>query len=118
MNGDEDLNQDITMKGKEFHYNQAPEDHKLFATGMNGDKDLNQDITMKGKEFHYNQAPEDHALFATGMNGDEDLGQDITMKGKGFHYSQQWNKKQLNVGWESLKLFKKLRKKTLKHFDI
>jgi len=54
MNGDEDLGQDITMKGEKFHYNQ---DHALvqFATGMNGDEDLGQDITMKGEKFHYNQ---------------------------------------------------------------
>jgi hypothetical protein len=84
MNGDEDLGQDITMKGQKFHYNQAPEAHQLFATGMNGDEDLGQDITMKGQKFHYNQ----QALFATGMNGDEDLGQDITMKGQKFHYNQ------------------------------
>jgi hypothetical protein len=25
MNGDEDLGQDITMKGEKFHYNQEPE---------------------------------------------------------------------------------------------
>ena len=40
MNGDEDLGQDITMKGEKFHYNQAPANEKLFATGMNGDEDL------------------------------------------------------------------------------
>jgi len=51
MNGDEDLGQDIIMKGDKFHYNQ-----KLgqFATGMNGDEDLGQDIIMKGDKFHYN----------------------------------------------------------------
>jgi len=118
MNGDEDLGQDITMKGEKFHYNQknlvqfatgmnGDEDlgqditmkgEKFhygqkslvqFATGMNGDEDLGQDITMKGEKFHYNQAPADGKLFATGMNGDEDLGQDITMKGEKFHYAQQ-----------------------------
>lgn len=47
MNGDEDLGQDITMKGQKFHYNQANQ-QKLFAVGMNGDEDLGQDITMKG----------------------------------------------------------------------
>ena len=85
MNGDEDLGQDITMKGEKFHYNQ-----KLaqFATGMNGDEDLGQDITMKGEKFHYNQAGQKLVQFATGMNGDEDLGQDITMKGEKFHYNQ------------------------------
>jgi hypothetical protein len=56
MNGDEDLGQDITMKGQKFHYNQdRPENQKLFAVGMNGDEDLGQDITMKGQKFHYNQ---------------------------------------------------------------
>ena len=70
MNGDEDLGQDITMKGAKFHFVQNPQ--ALFATGMNGDEDLGQDITMKGAKFHFNQQPQ--ALFATGMNGDEDLG--------------------------------------------
>ena len=52
MNGDEDLGQDIIMKGDKFHYNQ----HLVqFATGMNGDEDLGQDIIMKGDKFHYNQ---------------------------------------------------------------
>jgi len=54
MNGDEDLGQDITMKGEKFHYKQNMA-QKKFATGMNGDEDLGQDITMKGEKFHYNQ---------------------------------------------------------------
>jgi len=37
MNGDEDLGQDITMKGEKFHYLRS-----LSATGMNGDEDLRQ----------------------------------------------------------------------------
>ena len=68
MNGDEDLGQDIIMKGDKFHYNQRL---NQFATGMNGDEDLGQDIIMKGDKFHYNQRLNQ---FATGMNGDEDLG--------------------------------------------
>jgi len=52
MNGDEDLGQDITMKGEKFHYRQ---NMAQFATGMNGDEDLGQDITMKGEKFHYGQ---------------------------------------------------------------
>ena len=53
MNGDEDLGEDITMKGDKFHFAQ----HNLaqFATGMNGDEDLGEDITMKGDKFHYVQ---------------------------------------------------------------
>ena len=53
MNGDEDLGQDITMKGEKFHYGQQ---QKLvqFATGMNGDEDLGQNIIMKGDKYHYN----------------------------------------------------------------
>jgi hypothetical protein len=43
MNGDEDLGEDITMKGQKFHYAQ-----NKFAVGMNGDEDLGEDITMKG----------------------------------------------------------------------
>jgi hypothetical protein len=103
MNGDEDLGQNIIMKGDKYHYYQA-----LFATGMNGDEDLGQNIIMKGDKYHYNQSlaqgsdyhynnsmgyrdPTNvvkrdgsgkdmgqyrHRLsqFATGMNGDEDLG--------------------------------------------
>jgi len=53
MNGDEDLGQDITMKGEKFHY--AQQNLVQFATGMNGDEDLGQDITMKGEKFHYAQ---------------------------------------------------------------
>ena len=54
MNGDEDLAQDIIMKGEKFHYNEK-NTLKLaqFATGMNGDEDLGQDIIMKGEKFHY-----------------------------------------------------------------
>jgi hypothetical protein len=55
MNGDEDLGQDITMKGEKFHYGQNLAQHR-FATGMNGDEDLGQDITMKGEKFHYGQS--------------------------------------------------------------
>ena len=89
MNGDEDLGEDITMKGDKFHYVQRPATQKLFATGMNGDEDLGEDITMKGDKFHYVQRPANERLFATGMNGDEDLGEDITMKGDKFHYVQR-----------------------------
>ena len=89
MNGDEDLGEDITMKGEKFHYNQKPQQQNLFATGMNGDEDLGEDITMKGEKFHYNMKPQQQQLFATGMNGDEDLGEDITMKGEKFHYNQR-----------------------------
>ena len=55
MNGDEDLGEDITMKGDKFHFNQYLQTGSHFATGMNGDEDLGQDITMKGEKFHYNQ---------------------------------------------------------------
>ena len=53
MNGDEDLGQNIIMKGDKYHYNQ---DQNLvqFATGMNGDEDLGQNIIMKGDKYHYN----------------------------------------------------------------
>merc|ERR1712048_1310306 len=56
MNGDEDLGEDIQMKGEPFHFNQANQ-MKLaqFATGMNGDEDLGEDIQMKGEPFHFNQ---------------------------------------------------------------
>lgn len=39
MNGDEDLGQNIIMKGDKFHYNQNMAQAE-FATGMNGDEDL------------------------------------------------------------------------------
>ena len=86
MNGDEDLGEDITMKGEPFHFNQRPANSRYFATGMNGDEDLGEDIQMKGEPFHFNQ---NLAQFATGMNGDEDLGEDIQMKGEPFHFNQE-----------------------------
>ena len=52
MEGTEDLNQDITMKGQKFHYSQSG-----FANGMEGTEDLGEDITMKGNKFHFNQEP-------------------------------------------------------------
>ena len=56
MNGDEDLGEDITMKGNKFHFNQENQQKLVqFATGMNGDEDLGEDITMKGNKFHFNQ---------------------------------------------------------------
>jgi len=60
MNGDEDLGEDITMKGDKFHFiqdgpNKVTKPTKPFAEGMNGDEDLGEDITMKGENFHYNQ---------------------------------------------------------------
>merc|ERR1719454_2173929 len=56
MNGDEDLSEDIIMKGEPYHYNQKrPANSKLFATGMNGDEDLGEDIIMKGEPYHYTQ---------------------------------------------------------------
>merc|ERR1711907_780979 len=56
MNGDEDLGEDIQMKGEPFHFAQSNQ-MKLaqFATGMNGDEDLGEDIQMKGEPFHFNQ---------------------------------------------------------------
>merc|ERR1712178_660233 len=55
MNGDEDLGEDITMKGDKFHFIQKPAQYVQFATGMNGDEDLGEDITMKGDKFHFVQ---------------------------------------------------------------
>jgi len=57
MNGDEDLGEDITMKGDKFHFIQKPAEYVQFATGMNGDEDLGEDITMKGDKFHFVQNP-------------------------------------------------------------
>ena len=57
MNGDEDLGEDITMKGDKFHFNQRL---SQFATGMNGDEDLGQDIIMKGNKFHYAMETPEH----------------------------------------------------------
>ena len=65
MNGDEDLGEDILMKGEKFHYNQRPADHKLFATGMNGDEDLGEDIIMKGEPYHYVQKKWERCLDLT-----------------------------------------------------
>jgi len=88
MNGDEDLGEDITMKGDKFHFQQRQPEYVQFATGMNGDEDLGEDITMKGDKFHFVEKPAEYVQFATGMNGDEDLGEDITMKGDKFHFVQ------------------------------
>ena len=55
MNGDEDLGQNIIMKGDKYHYNQDQLVQMNFATGMNGDEDLGQNIIMKGDKYHYNQ---------------------------------------------------------------
>merc|ERR1740123_1633624 len=54
MNGDEDLGEDIQMKGEPFHFNQNLAQTQ-FATGMNGDEDLGEDIQMKGEPFHFAQ---------------------------------------------------------------
>ncbi len=63
MNGDEDLGEDITMKGDKFHFVEKPAEYVQFATGMNGDEDLGEDITMKGDKFHFVQNPlSAHAL--------------------------------------------------------
>jgi len=63
MNGDEDLGEDITMKGDKFHFVEKPAEYIQFATGMNGDEDLGEDITMKGDKFHFVQNPlSAHAL--------------------------------------------------------
>ena len=82
MNGDEDLGEDIIMKGEPYHYHQKRQ--ALFATGMNGDEDLGEDIIMKGEPYHYNQRPASKKLFATGMNGDEDLGEVYSAGVSGF----------------------------------
>merc|ERR1712070_984697 len=66
MNGDEDLGEDITMKGDKFHFIQKPAQYVQFATGMNGDEDLGEDITMKGDKFHFIQKPAQYVQFATG----------------------------------------------------
>ena len=83
MNGDEDLNQTITMKGQKFSYNQ-----RNFAEGMKGNEDLGETIRIKDQELRYPKRPVGQKLFAVGMNGDEDLGQTITMKGQKFQYAQ------------------------------
>merc|ERR1719379_762224 len=52
MNGDEDLGEDIIMKGEPYHYNQKKKKQlSQFATGMNGDEDLGEDIIMKGEPY-------------------------------------------------------------------
>ncbi len=58
MNGDEDLEHKILMKGNSFNFNQKPADHKLFAAGMSGDENLDSEITMKGQRYNYGQRPE------------------------------------------------------------
>merc|ERR1719263_1469413 len=66
MNGDEDLGQNIIMKGDKYHYNQHNNDLLVqFATGMNGDEDLGQNIIMKGDKYHYDQKELVQTGFAT-----------------------------------------------------
>merc|ERR1712167_494502 len=55
MNGDEDLGEDIIMKGEPYHYTQKQQELNQFATGNNGDEDMGEDIIMKGEPYHYHQ---------------------------------------------------------------
>jgi len=88
MNGDEDLGQDITMKGQKFHYAQGVPANSTgaFATPANATGAFATPANATGA--FATPANSTTSLFATGMNGDEDLGQDITMKGQKFHYAQ------------------------------
>ena len=96
MNGDEDLGEDITMKGDKFHFNQnlVQADPGMPAVvydtkgyGANGGVEklsfFDPKITKAHTSFYAQSG------FATGMNGDEDLGEDITMKGDKFHFNQR-----------------------------
>ena len=93
MNGDEDLGEDITMKGDKFHFaqNLAQADPGMPAVeyntkgyGANGGVEKLSFFDPKITKAHTSF----YAQFATGMNGDEDLGEDITMKGDKFHFNQ------------------------------
>ena len=93
MNGDEDLGEDITMKGDKFHFvqnlAQAPK------SGSSGGTAIVYDTTGYGPveklSFFDPKITKAHtsfySQFASGMNGDEDLGEDITMKGDKFHFA-------------------------------
>jgi len=89
MNGDEDLGEDITMKGDKFHFAQnlvqAPSTDIVYSTKGYGPVEklsfFDPKITRAHTTFY--------SQFATGMNGDEDLGEDITMKGDKFHFNQK-----------------------------
>jgi len=96
MNGDEDMGEDIIMRGKPFQYLGEIKASDKFATGMNGDEDLGEDIINHGP-FLYLAESEYSGKFGKGFNGkhvrylvesksDEDLIPDITMKGEKFHY--------------------------------
>ena len=59
MKGDEDLGQDITMKGKPFHYGQ-------FAGGDEADS-WKTNMTVKGDKIMYAQAPSRPQQLAEGV---------------------------------------------------
>ena len=97
MNGDEDLGEDITMKGDKFHFNQnlVQSNDVVYDTkgyGANGGVEklsfFDPKIAKAHTSFYAQQHPYRLSQFATGMNGDEDLGEDITMKGDKFHFNQ------------------------------
>jgi len=91
MNGDEDLGEDITMKGDKFHFAQNVQvqaDPVIYDTkgyGVNGGVEKLSFFDPKIAKAHTSF----YSQFATGMNGDEDLGEDITMKGDKFHFNQR-----------------------------
>ena len=89
MNGDEDLGEDITMKGDKFHFaqNLAQGEPVVYSTkgyGANGGVEKLSFFDPKITKAHTSF----YSQFASGMNGDEDLGEDITMKGDKFHFAQ------------------------------
>jgi len=89
MNGDEDLGEDITMKGDKFHFAQnlaqgEPVEYSTKGYGANGGVEKLSFFDPKITKAHTSF----YSQFATGMNGDEDLGEDITMKGDKFHFAQ------------------------------
>ena len=90
MNGDEDLGEDITMKGDKFHFAQSlaqgePVVYSTKGYGANGGVEKLSFFDPKIAKAHTSF----YSQFATGMNGDEDLGEDITMKGDKFHFNQR-----------------------------
>jgi hypothetical protein len=77
MNGDEDLGQNIIMKGDKYHYNQALAqgvDTEYHYNNSMGYRDPTNVVRRDGSGKAMDQYRHRLSQFATGMNGDEDLG--------------------------------------------
>ena len=83
MIGDEDLGEDITMKGASYHFIQGKKNS--LAQGQDAPAFFNEPTW---RETFPSAAGLAQTKFASGYIGDEDLGEDITMKGSPYHFIQ------------------------------